>query len=131
MLDLEPCPATCRCPEGRRQHAVERSVDILILSRLQFPATISFHDLYPPLRIGLGVSLVSVESLRPGPEIPGSVLIWPVGPSGSPRKRPLAKSFGVRGGSAWTRGSASLPLKSGHCQNLFGFDPRAQTGLLW
>lgn len=38
-------------------------MDVLTLSRLQFAATISFHYLYPPLSIGLGVLLVFMEAL--------------------------------------------------------------------
>ncbi|OHE82730.1 MAG: cytochrome D ubiquinol oxidase subunit I [Verrucomicrobia bacterium RIFCSPLOWO2_12_FULL_64_8] len=38
-------------------------MDVLTLSRLQFAFTISFHYLYPPLSIGLGVLLVIVEGL--------------------------------------------------------------------
>jgi cytochrome bd ubiquinol oxidase subunit I len=38
-------------------------MDVLALSRLQFAATISFHYLYPPLSIGLGVMLVLMEAL--------------------------------------------------------------------
>ncbi|MCU0784520.1 MAG: cytochrome ubiquinol oxidase subunit I [Verrucomicrobia bacterium] len=38
-------------------------MDVLILSRLQFAATISFHYIYPPLSIGLGVMLVIFEAL--------------------------------------------------------------------
>jgi len=34
-----------------------------ILARLQFAFTISFHYLYPPLSIGLGLLLVAIESL--------------------------------------------------------------------
>lgn len=43
-------------------------MDILTLSRLQFAATISFHYIYPPLSIGLGVMLVLIEAnwLRTG-----------------------------------------------------------------
>lgn len=37
--------------------------DVLFLSRLQFALTISFHYIYPPLSIGLGVILVIVEGL--------------------------------------------------------------------
>ena len=33
-------------------------MDVLTLSRIQFAATISFHYIYPPLSIGLGVMLV-------------------------------------------------------------------------
>ena len=40
-----------------------RLMDVLALSRLQFGATISFHYVYPPLSIGLGVMLVLIESL--------------------------------------------------------------------
>jgi cytochrome d ubiquinol oxidase subunit I len=36
-------------------------MDVLTLSRLQFAATISFHYIYPPLSIGLGVLLVVME----------------------------------------------------------------------
>lgn len=36
-------------------------MDLLTLSRIQFGATISFHYLYPPLSIGLGVMLVLME----------------------------------------------------------------------
>jgi cytochrome d ubiquinol oxidase subunit I len=38
-------------------------MDVLALSRLQFAATISFHYIYPPLSIGLGVMLVVMEAL--------------------------------------------------------------------
>ncbi len=38
-------------------------MDTLALARLQFAATISFHYIYPPLSIGLGVMLVSMEAL--------------------------------------------------------------------
>jgi cytochrome bd ubiquinol oxidase subunit I len=38
-------------------------MDVLTLSRLQFAATISFHYIYPPLSIGLGVALVIMEGL--------------------------------------------------------------------
>jgi cytochrome d ubiquinol oxidase subunit I len=38
-------------------------MDVLMLSRIQFGATIAFHYLYPPLSIGLGVLLVVMEGL--------------------------------------------------------------------
>lgn len=38
-------------------------MDVLALSRLQFAATISFHYIYPPLSIGLGVMLVLMEAM--------------------------------------------------------------------
>jgi len=38
-------------------------MDVLTLSRLQFAATVSFHYIYPPLSIGLGVVLVIMEAL--------------------------------------------------------------------
>ena len=38
-------------------------MDVLILSRIQFAATISFHYVFPPLSIGLGVMLVLFEAL--------------------------------------------------------------------
>ena len=38
-------------------------MDVLTLSRVQFGATISFHYIYPPLSIGLGVMLVLMEGL--------------------------------------------------------------------
>ena len=38
-------------------------MDVLTLSRLQFAATISFHYIYPPLSIGLGVVLVIMEAM--------------------------------------------------------------------
>src|SRR6201986_804541 len=38
-------------------------MDVLFLSRLQFALTISFHYIYPPLSIGLGVFLVVIEGL--------------------------------------------------------------------
>src|SRR5215470_5904617 len=38
-------------------------MDVLVLARLQFAATISFHYIYPPLSIGLGVMLVIMEAL--------------------------------------------------------------------
>lgn len=38
-------------------------MDLLALSRIQFAATISFHYIYPPVSIGLGVILVIMEAL--------------------------------------------------------------------
>jgi len=38
-------------------------MDLLLLSRIQFAATVSFHYIYPPLSIGLGVMLVIFEAL--------------------------------------------------------------------
>jgi cytochrome d ubiquinol oxidase subunit I len=38
-------------------------MDVLTLSRIQFGATVSFHYIYPPLSIGLGVMLVIIEGL--------------------------------------------------------------------
>src|SRR5574337_295624 len=38
-------------------------MDPLLLSRIQFGLTISFHYIYPPLSIGLGVILVLMEAL--------------------------------------------------------------------
>jgi cytochrome d ubiquinol oxidase subunit I len=38
-------------------------MDVLTLSRLQFTLTISFHYIYPPLSIGLGVMLVIIEAI--------------------------------------------------------------------
>lgn len=38
-------------------------MDVEILSRLQFAFTIAFHYIYPPLSIGLGVTLVIMEGL--------------------------------------------------------------------
>ncbi len=38
-------------------------MDVLLLSRIQFAFTIAFHYLYPPLSIGLGVTLVIMEGL--------------------------------------------------------------------
>jgi cytochrome bd ubiquinol oxidase subunit I len=38
-------------------------MDVLTLSRIQFAATISFHYIYPPLSIGLGVMLVIFEAI--------------------------------------------------------------------
>ncbi len=38
-------------------------MDAILLSRIQFGLTISFHYLYPPLSIGLGVILVIMEAL--------------------------------------------------------------------
>jgi len=38
-------------------------MDVLTLSRVQFAATVSFHYIYPPLSIGLGVVLVIMEAL--------------------------------------------------------------------
>lgn len=37
--------------------------DLLTLSRLQFAVTIMFHYLFPPLTIGLGGLIVSLEAL--------------------------------------------------------------------
>jgi cytochrome d ubiquinol oxidase subunit I len=38
-------------------------MDVLTLSRIQFSLTISFHYLYPPLSIGLGLILVLMEGM--------------------------------------------------------------------
>jgi cytochrome d ubiquinol oxidase subunit I len=38
-------------------------MDPVLLSRIQFGLTISFHYIYPPLSIGLGVILVMMEGL--------------------------------------------------------------------
>jgi len=38
-------------------------MDVEILSRIQFAFTVSFHYIYPPLSIGLGVMLVAMEGL--------------------------------------------------------------------
>jgi len=38
-------------------------MDVEILSRIQFAFTISFHYIYPPLSIGLGLMMVIMESL--------------------------------------------------------------------
>ena len=38
-------------------------LDLVILSRIQFALTISFHYIYPPLSIGLGVMLVFMEGM--------------------------------------------------------------------
>src|ERR1700692_2200360 len=38
-------------------------MDVEILSRIQFAFTISFHYIYPPLSIGLGVMLVVMEGM--------------------------------------------------------------------
>ena len=38
-------------------------MDVLFLSRLQFALTVTFHYLYPPLSIGLGLLLVAVEAM--------------------------------------------------------------------
>ena len=38
-------------------------MDTEILSRIQFAFTISFHYIYPPLSIGLGLILVIMEGL--------------------------------------------------------------------
>src|SRR5512136_2257311 len=38
-------------------------MDVQTLSRIQFAATVSFHYIYPPLSIGLGVMLVLMEAL--------------------------------------------------------------------
>ena len=38
-------------------------MDVEILARLQFAFTISFHYIYPPLSIGLGLLMVIMEGL--------------------------------------------------------------------
>ncbi|WP_426670728.1 cytochrome ubiquinol oxidase subunit I [Mucilaginibacter sp. McL0603] len=38
-------------------------MDVEVLSRIQFAFTISFHYIYPPLSIGLGVMLVVMEGM--------------------------------------------------------------------
>ena len=37
-------------------------MDVLMLSRIQFGATVAFHYIYPPLSIGLGILLVIMEA---------------------------------------------------------------------
>jgi cytochrome bd ubiquinol oxidase subunit I len=45
------------------QNGIKNPVmDVLMLSRIQFGATIAFHYIYPPLSIGLGVMLVIMEA---------------------------------------------------------------------
>ena len=45
------------------QNVIKNPVmDVLMLSRIQFGATIAFHYIYPPLSIGLGVMLVIMEA---------------------------------------------------------------------
>src|SRR5215831_9011425 len=39
-------------------------MDVDVLSRIQFALTVSFHFLFPPLTIGLGVVLVIMQTLR-------------------------------------------------------------------
>jgi cytochrome d ubiquinol oxidase subunit I len=41
-------------------------MDVEVLSRIQFALTVSFHFLFPPLTIGLGVVLVVMQGLRLG-----------------------------------------------------------------
>ncbi len=38
-------------------------MDVEILSRIQFAFTISFHYIYPPLSIGLGLIMVLMEGM--------------------------------------------------------------------
>ncbi len=38
-------------------------MDVLLLSRIQFALTISFHYIYPPVSIGLGLIIVIMESM--------------------------------------------------------------------
>jgi cytochrome d ubiquinol oxidase subunit I len=39
------------------------AMDVLMLSRIQFGATVAFHYIYPPMSIGLGIMLVLMEGL--------------------------------------------------------------------
>ena len=39
-------------------------MNVEVLSRIQFGLTISFHFLFPPMTIGLGVMLILMQSLR-------------------------------------------------------------------
>jgi hypothetical protein len=48
---------------------LELSVDVVMLSRLQFALTIMFHYIFPPLTIGLGVVLVYLEGMYLGRSI--------------------------------------------------------------
>ncbi len=45
-------------------------MDVEILSRIQFALTISFHYIYPPLIIGLGLVMVFMEGMYLRPRIP-------------------------------------------------------------
>jgi cytochrome d ubiquinol oxidase subunit I len=38
-------------------------LDVLLLSRLQFAATIMFHYLFPPLTIGMGIVLIFLDGM--------------------------------------------------------------------
>jgi cytochrome bd ubiquinol oxidase subunit I len=49
---------------GRVERRENRSMNVEVLSRIQFALTISFHFLFPPLTIGLGVMLVIMQGLR-------------------------------------------------------------------
>jgi cytochrome d ubiquinol oxidase subunit I len=54
-------------------------MDVLLLSRVQFAATIMFHYLFPPLTIGLSVVMVYLEAqyLRTGdPEYEAAARFW-------------------------------------------------------
>ncbi len=57
QVECEPCVCVCV------KTTILLSMDVLTLSRIQFAATISFHYIYPPLSIGLGVMLVIFEAL--------------------------------------------------------------------
>jgi Cytochrome bd terminal oxidase subunit I len=39
-------------------------MNVEVLSRIQFGLTVSFHFLFPPMTIGLGVMLIRMQSLR-------------------------------------------------------------------
>jgi cytochrome d ubiquinol oxidase subunit I len=39
-------------------------MSVEVLSRIQFALTVSFHFLFPPMTIGLGVVLIVMQTLR-------------------------------------------------------------------
>ncbi len=50
-------------PGGNTHSQTLLSMDVEILSRIQFAFTIAFHYIYPPLSIGLGLCLVIMEGM--------------------------------------------------------------------
>src|SRR5262245_22472519 len=59
-------PDVARLRETATGPAGESGMSVEVLSRIQFAMTISFHFLFPPMTIGLGVMLVIMQALRVG-----------------------------------------------------------------
>ena len=70
LCDVD-CVIDCRPVCGNNSNHRNMDLDLLTLSRLQFAFTIMFHYIFPPLTIGLGGLMVSLEALYLKTKDPG------------------------------------------------------------